>query len=366
MMKGRLLIRSGNYRLTRSRRRARRGCARYHGHMRRSAHSPHRAGGRQSAAAVGDQVHVQLVGVLGGGDREHLVVRLVERGALRGTGRAARRPGGRACRPGSRAGRRRRSARRRRSCAPPREARSGTRSPRRAARPRASRGRAGRPGRAPAGRPGSAAPCVGREAAGADRLLTTSAGASRTSAQVGSAAQAGVGDVAVRVRGVLGEDRAGRARGPGRRAGGSRAPVHLAQAVADREDPRRGAVGASRLWCSRGHAAKDISGGVSSVEQRVVGAISSITLPLQSAHDARDPGDMVEGTFAPEGGPRRRAAVRRSSSSSTRATRWSGGSPTAARESRFANAHRVIDLEKAHRDVLRARLPGRAARPRRG
>ncbi len=54
--------------------------ARYHGHIRRSAHSSQRGFGRQSVAPVPDQVHVQLVGVLGVDDRQHLVVGALEGG----------------------------------------------------------------------------------------------------------------------------------------------------------------------------------------------------------------------------------------------------------------------------------------------
>ena len=147
-------------------------------------------------AAMLDQVHVQLVGVGRLGDREHLVVGLLEGGLSAGTGRAGRRPCGHACRPGSRAGRRRRSSRRRRSCGRRRGAPSGSRS-------RPARGTASsqsRSGSGPSSRRTSwiRGAFVFASPPGRIASITSSVGASRIAAQSPKrVAQPAIGDVAV-------------------------------------------------------------------------------------------------------------------------------------------------------------------------
>ena len=202
------------------------------------------------APAVGDQVDVQLVGVLGVGDREHLVVGALERGRWPGTARAARRPGRRGCRPGSRAARGRRSSRRPPSCARPRAARPGTRSPRRGRRRRASRGSARRRLERSAARAapaGSAAPSIGARPPGRIASSTTSTGGvADLDPGRQRLAQALVGDVAIAVVGVLGEDRPHQLGDRVAVRVVDRAPVELAQPVADRAHPLRAAGAASR------------------------------------------------------------------------------------------------------------------------
>ena len=157
--------------------------ARYQGHIRRSCAVP--AAGFRAAglAAVADQVHVQLVGVLGVDDRQHLVVRLLEGGPFREEAETAadpvdvdvdrdlRDPPGEDQHAG------------RGFAAHPRQVeqeleRLLARSP-----SRSSRGRAAR--RAARGSPGSAAPSACARPPGRIASSTSATGASRTSSQDG-------------------------------------------------------------------------------------------------------------------------------------------------------------------------------------
>ena len=254
-MKGRLLIGSETYRLTPTR-----GALGASPPVPRT-HPPQTAllaarPRTADAAAVGDQVDVQLIGVVGVGDREHLVVGALERGAFAETARAAHRPGRRGCRPGSRACRGRRSSRRRRSCArrPGSSTRKAIASSRSASASQSSVGSS-------VGVGSSRSTCWIRGALLGARppgRIASSTALHRSVANLDPGrqrrAQPRVGDVSVAVVGVLGEDRAHELCDRSTVRMVDRTAVELAEAIANREHARSARPLPFARWgAARGH-----------------------------------------------------------------------------------------------------------------